>query len=142
MRILQYFITTIKHKRIVAKRCFMCGLYFQGLFHDNSKFMPLEFFKSLKYTIGLTSQNDQRYHNKRNKHHWEYWIDENDNPQKVPFKYVLEMICDESLDKKAILHSDTQRIIKKINERIKIDGIEKTLKDKEYLKGLKEEYGN
>ena len=37
------------------------------------------------------------HHRGRNKHHYEYWIDKLDQggvPHKIPFPYVVEMVCD------------------------------------------------
>jgi hypothetical protein len=37
------------------------------------------------------------HHRGRNKHHYEYWIEKLDSggvPHKIPFKYVIEMVCD------------------------------------------------
>ncbi len=37
------------------------------------------------------------HHKGRNKHHWEYWYDQIDGkwqPLKMPFRYIVEMVCD------------------------------------------------
>jgi hypothetical protein len=73
-----------------------------------SKFSPVEFFESVKYWDGKKSpilvakeKNGLSYawfhHRGRNKHHYEYWIDgldEGGSPKIIPFKYVMEMVCD------------------------------------------------
>ena len=96
------------HKIYVAHYCFMCRLYLQGLLHDMSKFSFTEFFESVKYYQGNISpidacKKDKGYslawfhHRGRNKHHWEYWVDDFQDgmvPKKMPFKYALEMVCD------------------------------------------------
>lgn len=98
----------LTHKRWVAHYCFMCGLYWQGIMHDMSKFSPTEFWESVKYYQGTRSpinacKEDKGYsmawfhHRGRNKHHWEFWMDDFEKgsiPKKMPFKYALEMICD------------------------------------------------
>lgn len=166
----------LTHKRWVAHYCFMCGLYWQGIMHDMSKFSPTEFWESVKYYQGTRSpidacKEDKGYsmawfhHRGRNKHHWEFWMDDFEKgciPKKMPFKYALEMICDylgagrayagkgftmESeynwwLKKKIIvkMHADTFAFACEIMDHMKEIGIEKTLKDKAYIKYLKEKY--
>ena len=98
----------LKHKKYVAKYCFMCRLYLQGILHDMSKFSPTEFIESVRYYVGTSSpidacKKDKGYsmawfhHRGRNKHHWEFWVDDFEKgtlPKKMPFKYALEMVCD------------------------------------------------
>ena len=75
--------------------------------HDFSKFSPTEFIESIKYYNGthspiLEAKKDLGYskawlhHKGRNKHHYEYWIDNAaPNPTPImPYKYAVEMICD------------------------------------------------
>ena len=38
------------HKLQVMRECFAIGLYYQGIMHDLSKFMPSEFLNGCKYT--------------------------------------------------------------------------------------------
>lgn len=100
--------TTIKHKHWVFYYSIRCGIPWQGLTHDLSKFSPIEFFESVRYFTGCGSpinaaKADKGYskawfhHRGRNKHHYEYWVDWLDLggvPVKIPYKYVLEMVCD------------------------------------------------
>ena len=78
--------TILKHKRLVRQGCFKVGLYRQGIFHDMSKFSPVEFWVGAKYFQGNMSPNNAErkdkglsyawlHHKGRNKHHLEYWID-------------------------------------------------------------------
>lgn len=104
----KHFKKICKHKYYVGKYCFHYGLYWQGLTHDLSKFSPTEFFESVKYYQGNRSpidacKEDKGYsmawlhHKGRNKHHYEYYIDNLDyggQPLQIPFKYALELICD------------------------------------------------
>ena len=105
------------------------------------------------------------HHRGRNKHHWEFWMDDFEKgsiPKKMPFKYALEMICDYLgagraytgkgftmeteynwwLKKKttAKMHADTFAFACEIMDHMKEIGIEKTLKDKAYIKYLQEKY--
>lgn len=101
--------TVHNHRKLVRKYCFMCGLYFQGLTHDLSKYSPSELFESIKYYQGNRSPYAYEkelfgyapgwlHHKGRNKHHFEYWLDTCKDggyiPIKMPYKYMLESICD------------------------------------------------
>lgn len=101
--------TVNKHRREVRKLCFKCGLYWQGLMHDLSKYSPVEFINGVKFFTGKGSPHmgeRDRYgyskawlnHKGRNKHHAEYWQDIRPNgktePIDMPRKYFAEMICD------------------------------------------------
>lgn len=101
--------TVNKHRREVRKLCFKCGLYWQGLTHDLSKYSPVEFINGVKFFTGKGSPHmgeRDRYgyskawlnHKGRNKHHAEYWQDIRPNgktePIDMPRKYLAEMICD------------------------------------------------
>ena len=110
MHIFKHFCTITKHRHIVMRYCFKLGIYFQGLRHDLSKYSPTEFFNGAKYYQGTRSPNDRErevkgyseawmHHKGRNKHHYEYWIDVNNDthlygPVPIPIKYLKEMLCD------------------------------------------------
>ena len=104
-----HFKTVCKHKRAVYKQCKACGIWWQGVIHDLSKFSPTELITSGKYFQGYRSPIDAEkeefgystvwlHHKGRNKHHWEYWTDFAPDgtiiPAKIPAKYVIEMFCD------------------------------------------------
>ncbi len=101
--------TITKHRSLVRKYCFKCGLYKQGLTHDLSKFSPAEFFPSVKYFSGKYSPNENEraekgysaawlHHKGRNRHHWEYWLDAKKGigyvPVEMPLNHTAEMLCD------------------------------------------------
>ena len=100
--------TVNKHRREVRKLCFKCGLYWQGLTHDLSKYSPIEFWSGVKYYTGTCSphvaeRKDKGYsvawlhHKGHNKHHAEYWQDvvgEKTQSIYIPTKYFVEMVCD------------------------------------------------
>ena len=107
MKAWQHFCTINHHKMLVMKSCFRVGLYRQGLLHDMSKYSPTEFIESSKYYTGKHSPISEAkrkngyskawlHHKGRNKHHSEYWIDENapDKTPIIPYKYAAEMVCD------------------------------------------------
>lgn len=101
--------TVHNHRRMVRKLCFKCGLYWQGLTHDLSKYSLTEFWNGVKFYTGTKSPHygeREKYgyskawlhHKGYNKHHAEYWQDirpnGNTEPIPMPRKYFIEMICD------------------------------------------------
>ncbi len=112
MKALQHFKTIVYHKYLVMQGCFRVGLYWQGITHDLSKFMPSEFLVGAKYFQGTRSPNNAEreekgyssawlHHKGRNKHHYEYWIDYSMKdieggmkPAPMPVRYVVEMFMD------------------------------------------------
>lgn len=101
--------TVNQHRREVRKLCFKCGLYWQGLTHDLSKYSPVEFINGVKFFTGKGSPHmGERakygyskawlHHKGHNKHHAEYWQDIRPNGKTesidMPRKYLAEMICD------------------------------------------------
>jgi len=102
--------TINRHRFCVAVHCFRCGIGFQGLRHDLSKYSPTEFIAGVKYYEGYRSPNELEreetgywaawmHHKGRNRHHFEYWTDYNPvthvmSPVKMPVRYVAEMFCD------------------------------------------------
>lgn len=106
---IRHFKTICKHKAVVYRECKACGIIWQGIIHDLSKFSIVEFSSSAKHFQGNRSPIDAEkeaigysmawlHHKGHNKHHWEYWTDFDSNGQvvanKIPFKYVVEMVCD------------------------------------------------
>ena len=101
--------TVRKHRIMVRKLCFKCGLYWQGLTHDLSKYSPVEFWNGVKFYTGTASPHIAErakygyskawvHHHNRNPHHAEYWQDIGVNgkasPIDMPYKYLIEMVCD------------------------------------------------
>ena len=56
MNIKGHFETITRHKLLVMKYCFACGLYEQGLAHDLSKYSPAEFIPGCIYYQATTAQ--------------------------------------------------------------------------------------
>lgn len=111
MKWLEHLKTISHHKKLVMEHCFKVGLYYQGITHDLSKYMPAEFLAGARYYQGDRSPNDAErkakgysaawlHHKGRNKHHLEYWIDYSATGDhmltgiRMPEKYVVEMFCD------------------------------------------------
>ena len=119
MHVFKQFITVCRHRRQVRKLCFRCGLVWQGLTHDLSKFSPSEFWSGAKFYQGNRSPQARErevlgysaawlHHKGRNKHHFEYWTDFSDGKKvyvKMPAKYLAEMICDRVAASKIYLKS-------------------------------------
>ena len=95
-----------KHRFRVFVNCVKCGIPWRGFIHDLSKFTPTEFFESVKYYQGnrspigacrrATGMSKAWLHHKgRNKHHIEYWQDEEcaEHPL-MPYKFAVECVCD------------------------------------------------
>ena len=95
-----------RHRWRVFVNCVKCGIPWRGFVHDLSKFSPTEFFESVKYFQGNRSpigasrravgkSNAWLHHKGRNKHHIEYWQDDEcpEHPL-MPFKYAVECVCD------------------------------------------------
>lgn len=111
-KFLGHLKTVLNHKKEVFKNCRKAGIFWQGVFHDLSKFSFVEFTNSVKfYTDGKQSPNNNEkltkgyseswlHHKGRNKHHYEYWLEfapSKENPitaGKMPLKYFKEMFCD------------------------------------------------
>ena len=111
---INYLWYILKHKYYVSVECFKEGLYWRGLFHDLSKFLPSEFIPYANFfynkprdTTGYYKPTDTGneafdrawlLHQKRNKHHWQWWIlPEDEGGVKVlcmESEYITEMICD------------------------------------------------
>ncbi len=110
MKAWQHFKTITKHRHKVIIHCAKCGILWQGLRHDLSKYSPAEFIPGVKYYTGTCSPNEGErkdvgyslawmHHKGRNRHHFEYWQDYNKitkrmDPVKMPARFLAEMFCD------------------------------------------------
>lgn len=174
MKFFKHLHTINKHRFTVFKLCCKVGIPFRGLVHDLSKYSFEEFFESARfYTDGCYSPiiNAKRsngysrawlHHKGRNKHHYEYWYDPvtlNPTPI-IPFKYMLEMICDrvaasKTYNKKDYKNSDSLKYLLKTKNdmcmnKCLIDYLERVFTElsnkgesvlnKKYLKQLYDEY--
>ena len=106
--LIKHLKTVHKHRKWVRKYCFKMGLYWQGLTHDLSKYSLTE-LKICKYYTGKGSPHQVArevlgyspswiHHYHTNKHHFQFWWDEDEEgkiiPMKMPYKYLLESFCD------------------------------------------------
>ena len=96
------------HRKYVRQMCFKMGIPIRGLLHDLSKYSIKE-LSICKYYNGKQSPHEVARkelgyshswmaHKAKNKHHWEYWTDNDSDanfyPVKFPYKYVIESFCD------------------------------------------------
>ena len=164
--------TVNKHRWEVFKLSIKVGIPFRGLVHDLSKYSYEEFSESVKYYADgkysplLKCKKETGYskawlhHKGRNKHHFEYWEDINETERYgvfIPYKYIVECICDrlaagkvylgknfnnkEPLEywnnnkKKGLIkiHPGIIEFIETVLTKISVDGIDASLNSK-YLK--------
>ena len=107
-KLTKHLKTIRTHRKYVRKMCWKMGLFWQGLFHDLSKYSIPE-LKMCKYWTGKGSPHQACreaigyspswiHHYHKNKHHFQYWWDEDELgqiiPIKMPYKYVIESFCD------------------------------------------------
>ena len=115
----KYLKQLLRHKWFVFLETRRRGMMWLGIVHDLSKFRLDEFIPYARFFYGnypeptyssagqaLTYDAKQEFyqawnrHQKRNKHHWQYWMLTNDSeePQTIclpmPIKYMREMLAD------------------------------------------------
>lgn len=154
-----------RHRWMVFKLCAKAGIPYRGLVHDLSKYSITEFLESVKYYNGSRSpiefvKKDKGYskawlhHKGRNKHHAEYWYD-NNAPEPmpiIPYKYQVEMLCDNlaagityngkrwkndtqlnywnKAKERLLLNEKNKAFMTEALTQVSINGIDKTLKPK------------
>lgn len=117
MKYLKYLRYLLLHKWFVFIECVKLGIWWRGLVHDLSKFLPSEFFPYAHYFYSLIlSKSEPGYfqsenvknvqfkrawllHQKRNPHHWQWWVLRNDDDSvaeilEMSDAYRREMLAD------------------------------------------------
>jgi hypothetical protein len=109
MRHINYLKYLLRHKWFVFVACLRIGASpWLGIIHDLSKFRLSEwspYARCFYATDGAKQyKEDDTFtlawndHQKRNKHHWQYWLITWDRgvtePLPMPYRYVLEMVAD------------------------------------------------
>ncbi len=124
MKHLKYLSYIVRHKWFVLCACWSRGLYWQGIVHDWSKFLPSEWLPYAEYFYGPRYTVDDRRralavcsaifpseeeirrrfdvawlkHLHRSPHHWQHWVLREDSgltkPLEMPRRYAVEMVCD------------------------------------------------
>jgi hypothetical protein len=121
---LKYLSYVLRHKWYVFIECCKLGIPWTGIIHDLSKFRPSEWFPYANYFYGnLEKGQDETtedkeidlawlLHQKRNKHHWQWWIlPEDEGGVKIlPMadRYRKEMLADWKGAGKALGKPDCQ----------------------------------
>ena len=105
----EYLKYLLRHKYFVFVACLRIGASPRlGLIHDLSKFRLSEWLPysrcfynvdgSKRYLETLDFNLAWNDHQKRNKHHWQYWVIFWDcgthEPLPMPHRYVMEMVAD------------------------------------------------
>lgn len=121
----KYLSYVIRHKWFVFIACCRLGIPLAGLIHDWSKFLPSEWFPYVENFYGTRKSTEAldaigefgcaelapygyfvgdrfnvawNHHQKRNPHHWQYWLITMDNgetfPLPMPDRYRREMLAD------------------------------------------------
>jgi len=151
----KYLQYVLRHKWYVFLACLRYGLIWQGITHDWSKFLPSEWLpyakyfyehfdyqtydQAPKYLAGLgidpfpyTKQywkerfdEAWNHHQKRQPHHWQYWVLMNDSGSiealDMPLNYCREMIADWRGAGRAITgKDDTKNWYLKNREKMKL----------------------
>lgn len=119
VKYVRYLRYLLRHRWFVFCACCQHGLTWLGIIHDLSKFLPGEFIPYAQHFYGNSGIEEGRdesgyyrptdtgdsafdfawvLHQKRNKHHWQWWLlpEDEDGMRvlEIPHPYRLEMICD------------------------------------------------
>lgn len=114
----RYLSYVVRHKWYVFVEACRLGIPILGIIHDMSKFLPDEWFPYVDFFYGKQARkvrDETGYykptdtghaafdfawmlHQKRNKHHWQWWLLPEDNGGTkvlpMPDKYCREMLAD------------------------------------------------
>jgi len=101
----RYLRYVVRHKWYVFLACCGEGIWWRGLIHDLSKFYWSEFIPYAEHFCTTSVPKRDPYfdfawllHQKRNRHHWQWWLLANDNGDIKVFPMSktarLEMVCD------------------------------------------------
>jgi len=97
----EYLKYVLEHKKNVFIVCCKRKMFIHAIVHDLSKFSPIEFISYAKHFYGTKEDNENSgfdygwlHHQRKNKHHWDYWVNGSGNPVLMPRKYIIQMICD------------------------------------------------
>jgi len=105
----KYLRYVLRHKWFVFIECCKVGIPLRGFLHDMSKFLPSEFIPYARHFYGKDPRKRDKtgnpkfalawlMHQKRNNHHWQFWLLIEDGGDTIvfemPLKYRKEMLCD------------------------------------------------
>lgn len=128
---LRYLSYVLRHKWFVLIECIKLGILWRGIVHDLSKFHPSEWFPYADQFYGDWRSDDQdrnvvapsqiqwaferawNHHQKRNDHHWQYWVRLGDDGTTLPLSMsddsIREMLADWRGASRAITGKDNTR---------------------------------
>jgi hypothetical protein len=104
-----YLLYVLRHKFYVFQECMKYGLWWQGIVHDWSKFLPSEWIPYSEYYYGGHGEDRPpevragydsaaNLHHHRQPHHWQFWVlIHNDGVLEclpIPDRYRKEMLAD------------------------------------------------
>jgi hypothetical protein len=151
---LAYLWYVLRHKWFVFLECWRLGIPWLGVVHDVSKFTPGEWFPYVNHFHGPNShhkdgshapkqiRDETGYykptntgdvafdfawllHQKRNKHHWQWWVLPEDEgglvALPIPPRYRLEMLADWRGAGRAQGTPDTKAWYLKHRDKMKLD---------------------
>lgn len=114
---LLYLVYLVRHKWYVFLAACGLGIPWLGLIHDWSKFLPSEWWPYANRFYGCVPEDYPPFdmawllHQKRNKHHWQWWILKQDEDVlkvlDMPDRYRREMLADWRGAGRALGKSDT-----------------------------------
>ena len=81
-------MTITRHRHKVMYHCLRCGILWQGMRHDLSKYSPTEFLPGARFYLGDRSPTEGE---RREYGYSKAWMHQ---AVEMPLKYVKEMFCD------------------------------------------------
>lgn len=146
---LKYLRYVIRHKWFVFIECCKLGIPLLGIVHDWSKLLPSEFIPYARHFYGSghdikrgrdstgyykpTNTGDLAFdwawflHQKRNRHHWQWWVLPTGDPQqddvlRMPLRYRKEMLADWRGAGRALGTPNTRAWFYKHSGSLRLDG--------------------
>ena len=145
----KYLKYVLLHKWYVFVEAMKLGLVWHAMTHDLSKFSRAEFVPYALWfnsTLGCKYDPDDEYHGelkiiadkkhynledrfnsawnhhqKKNKHHWDYWVTATGTPVIMPGKYIMQMIIDWEAMGKTKTYGDTAELYyKRCSDKMKL----------------------
>lgn len=102
----KYLKYLLGHKWNVGIECLKMGMFIHAFTHDLSKFLPSEFGPYARNFFGKQKGDHAQLkaifdfekawlsHQRRNKHHWDYWVQPAGPIVPMPTKHVKQMVVD------------------------------------------------
>lgn len=106
----RYLKYVLRHKFYVARECFRYRMYWRGIKHDWTKFLPCEWRPYVASFYGPWKYSDRPenvveafdrawlHHQRWNSHHWQHWVLREDSGAtkalEMPIDDTFEMFCD------------------------------------------------